>query len=128
MLKKGVWKMKCPYCKSEIDEASKTCQYCGRAIEENNELEVNDFSKLKETISEGKGAPQYNDGSSALGVLSIIFGALGGCLGFIFGIIGLGVYHDPDKKKLCRIGIGLFFGWVIVVIIVRILIPMLMMH
>lgn len=48
-----------------------------------------------------------------IGTCAIIFGALGGWLGLIFGIIGLCSSRDRFVRKNCKIGIGLFFGWII---------------
>lgn len=90
----------CQNCGAQIEENVEYCPYCGhptrRVVEEN--------------------VPR--DDSSVMGILAIVFGALGGWLGLVFGIIGLVMYKEPKNRKNCKIGIGLFVGWVVLAIII----------
>lgn len=96
----------CQNCGAKIEENIENCPYCGhptrRVVEEN--------------------VPR--DDSPVMGILAIVFGALGGWLGIVFGIIGLTMYKEPKNRKNCKIGIGLFVGWIVlwVIIIVAVVI------
>lgn len=56
--------------------------------------------------------------SSAYAVLAIIFGALGGWLGLLFGIIGLTKYKTTGLRVACIIGIVLFVAWIPLTVLV----------
>ncbi len=86
----------------------KYCSNCGKEVDENAFVCVNCGYKLMDQKEEG----------SALGILSIIFGALGGWLGLVFGIIGLCIYKTKENKRNCKIGIGLFVGWILLLIMI----------
>lgn len=85
----------CKYCGKEINASAVVCPYCGCQIEEMQPAE-----------------------SGGMGIAAIIFGALGGWLGLLFGIIGLSTYKTEKNRKNCKIGIGLFIGWIILWIII----------
>ncbi len=87
----------CQNCGSQIDDNTVVCPACG--------------CQVRELRTE----PEEN---SVYGVLAIVFGALGGLLGLIFGIIGLKTYKDERYRKQCKIGIGLFIGWIILAVII----------
>lgn len=53
----------------------------------------------------------------ALGILSIIFAALGGWLGLLFAIIGLCIYQKRENRLLCKIGLWIYLAEVILSII-----------
>lgn len=91
----------CKHCGQEVNDDSVVCHHCGRQIEE---LQI----KEKE--------------SSGLGVASIVFGALGGWIGLILGIIGLFTYKTEQNRKNSKIGIFLFAGWVVLAVTIAILI------
>lgn len=96
----------------------KYCQNCGAKIEDN----VNNCPFCGHPVRELVEENTQHDDSSVMGILSIIFGALGGWLGLLFGIIGLATYKEPKNRKNCKIGIGLFIGWVVLYIIMIIII------
>jgi uncharacterized membrane protein YvbJ len=86
----------CKFCGEEVSDDAVVCRHCGRQIEE-----------LQSASQEGSG----------MGIAAIIFGALGGWLGLIFGIIGLVTYKLPQNRRNCKIGIGLFLGWIVLYVI-----------
>lgn len=96
---------------SEVQGEYKFCKDCGKKINKNAEIcpycGVRQQNSVSSVVEE----------SGALGVLAIVFGALGGWLGLVFGIIGLCINKNPKNRKNCKIGIGLFFGWLILWII-----------
>lgn len=92
----------CKYCGAPIAPDAYVCPHCGRIVSENRVPD--DYESRRE---EG----------SALGILAIVFGALGGFLGLLFGIIGLCVYRTHSNRKNCKAGIGLFFGWIVLIIL-----------
>lgn len=86
----------CEHCGSQIDDHAVVCPKCGcqvRAL---------------------KTEPVEN---SIYGILAIVFGALGGWLGLVFGIVGLKTYKNETYRKYCKIGIGLFVGWIVIAVI-----------
>ncbi len=87
----------CKFCSQEVNDDAVVCCRCGRQIEE-----------LQSAGQEGGG----------MGIASIIFGALGGWLGLLFGIIGLSTYKLPVNRRNCKIGIGLFVGWIVLYLII----------
>lgn len=84
----------CSHCGAEVNDDAVVCVNCGCSLEKEKEE------------------------SSIWGILSIVFGALGGWLGIVFGIIGLCTYKEQSNRKKCKIGIGLFFGWVVLLFII----------
>lgn len=96
----------CRFCGGEMEDDNQFCPSCGKSVETN-------FDQLNKV--------QEKPESSGLGIASIVFGALGGFLGLIFGIIGLSSYKDPKNRRNCKIGIGLFIGWIILYIIINFL-------
>lgn len=86
----------CKYCGAQIAPDAFVCPHCGRQVGE---------------VSE----------SSIWGILAIVFGALGGWFGLLFGIIGLATYKNESNRKKCKIGIGLFIGWIVFYVIIMII-------
>ena len=97
--------MYCKHCGKEIDENSTFCQYCG--------------VKIDVYIESNKPIKTEN---SALGILGIIFSALGGSeLGLIFAIIGLCTYKTRGNKIRAWIALGLYLAWTVFSIVLQIL-------
>ena len=94
--------MFCKNCGEQLPDDANVCPKCGTSVRQEN--------------SQNEPVVQ-NQESSAIGILSIVFGALGGFLGLIFGIIGIATYKKPENKKKCYIGIGLFCAWIVIDII-----------
>lgn len=88
----------------------KYCEKCGSEIQDDAVVCANCGCATAEIKKEGK----------ALGVCAIVFGAFGGFLGLILGIIGLNVYKERSNKVNSAIGMGLFCFWVIAWIVMRI--------
>lgn len=89
----------------------KYCQKCGCEIHDDAVVCINCGCQVGEIKkSEGK----------AMGICAIIFGALGGWLGLLFGIIGLCIYKEPVNRRNCGIGLGLFGLWCLIYIIIKI--------
>ncbi|MDE6656831.1 MAG: zinc ribbon domain-containing protein [Anaeroplasmataceae bacterium] len=83
----------CSHCGAEVNDEAVVCVKCGCSL-----------GPVKEE-------------TSVFGILSIVFGALGGWLGLVFGIIGLCTYKEEANRKKCKIGIGLFIGWMALIFI-----------
>ncbi len=88
--------MFCKKCGKEMNDNEKVCSNCGYS-EENNSTEINE--------------------TPTIGILSIVFGALGGWLGLVLAIVGLCTYKKKENRTKCYIGMGLFIAWVILYII-----------
>lgn len=86
----------CEKCGSEIHDDTVVCPNCGHATEK--------------ITKEGK----------AIGICAIIFGALGGFIGLVLGIVGLNVYKERQNKINSAIGLGLFCLWAVAWIAIRI--------
>lgn len=86
----------CQKCGAQIDDNAVVCPHCG--------CQTSDLKVEKEE-------------TSTYGILAIVFGALGGWLGLVFGILGLKTYKNETYRKYCKIGIGLFVAWVVIAVI-----------
>ncbi len=95
--------MFCKKCGSEVEEGTAFCPKCGCSMNEEKQAPV---VKTQE--------------SKAIGILSIVFGALGGFLGLLFGIVGLCTYKEKANRRLCVIGMCLFAAWIVIAIILYI--------
>lgn len=108
--------MYCSYCGKKVNENQKHCVYCGTEnehyVENKNEEVITNTELQKNTVQENK-----DNVSSVYAILALIFGALGGWLGLLFGIIGLKNYTDTNKRTMCYIGIGLWAVWMIIMIL-----------
>lgn len=139
--------MKCRYCGADLRPDDKFCPKCGsRNIdykESGDSYTYRSPSDNPGTDASGKnedkaydayasqGSPSYTasynrpvyiykEETSTLGILAIIFSALGGFIGIILDIVGLCTYKKPENKKLCKIGLGIFLGWVVLYLILLI--------
>lgn len=92
----------CSHCGQEVADEAKICPNCGSEMDKHNSGE------------------EINE-SSTWGILSIVFGALGGWLGLVFGIIGLCTYKKKENRTKCIIGMSLFAVWMVLLIILMML-------
>ena len=111
--------MRCSNCGSEVAQSEKICGNCG----ENNAYYVQPYQPPPQQPYQPQGQPygqQYaqpqtqTKESKAYAILALIFGALGGWLGLLFGIIGLVKYKGDihsSERVMCWIGIGLWIFW-----------------
>lgn len=87
----------CEKCGAQIRDESVVCPYCGCTV---------------------RGAEEEED--STIATLAIVFGALGGWLGLVLGLVGLSKYKSEKYRKQCKIGIILFVVWVVLGVIIAI--------
>ena len=81
--------MYCKNCGKEIDDNSTFCPYCGQQIAENaDKFYNNGYNNQNNNNNNNKKESQV------IGILAIVFSALGGFLGIIFSIIGLVIYKE----------------------------------
>ena len=98
--------MYCKHCGNEIEENATYCQHCG--------------TKIEVYVESNKPLPKNEN--SAWGILAIIFSALGGSgLGLLFSIIGLCTYKTRGNKARAWIGLGLYIGWTVIIIVLNVL-------
>ena len=98
--------MYCKNCGKEIDDNSTFCPYCGQQIAENaDKFYNNGYNNQNNNNNNNKKESQV------IGILAIVFSALGGFLGIIFSIIGLVIYKEESNKKLCKIGLIITAAW-----------------
>lgn len=94
----------CTKCGAQMQDDANNCPYCGNPVNNNSTNNFNDGGYYQNNYSQ----PAENQ---IWGILSLIFGIIGGWLGIIFGIIGLCSYHneaDPNHKRnrnYCKAGI-----------------------
>jgi len=93
----------CSKCGKELNDETEYCPYCG--------------AEQYAAVSRPSEETAQNE-SSTLGVLSIVFGALGGLLGLVLSIIGLSTYKNETNRTYCKIGLGLCCMWVFILVIV----------
>lgn len=132
--------MKCTNCGADLSYNEKICSNCG----ENNDsymppaphYEQVESGDSRQNYSEEPQDPyiatesqQHNTNVNQMvkseeswlyAILALIFGALGGWLGLLFGIIGLIRYkelNESGKRVMCGIGIGLWVFWIIILAI-----------
>ncbi len=90
----------CKHCGNQLEDDAVVCSQCGTP--------VNEQSAEKEVVNE----------SSTLGILAIVFGAMGGWLGLILGIIGLCIYKRKENRQKCIIGMCFFAMWMVLLIVI----------
>ena len=128
--------MRCSCCGNEVREDERYCNNCGQNNEgyvEKKPIEKVEIQPTKPVSSVGTQHQQTyqqtniyqqhtyqapKQESATLGVLAIVFGALGGWLGLVLSIVGLCTYQSPEHKNKCKIGLGLFIGWVVLYAII----------
>lgn len=101
---------------SSYNPRTKYCKRCGAVIDE------------RAAICPKCGCSQYGDifekRTSLVGVLAIVFAVLGGWIGLVLAIFGMLIYYkgeDPDclkGRKYCEIAIGIFIGWIALVVLI----------
>ena len=108
--------MICEKCGKEILNFEKECPYCGHVMgtETNKEEAPTEEQKVVtqtveyQNIGETPYTKPMTTESKVLGILAIVFSALGGCLGLILAIVGLSTYKEEENRKLCKIAIVVF--------------------
>lgn len=91
----------CPNCGAEQGEVrTKYCSKCGAAVD------------IDAVVCPKCGCKLAEKESSAWGILSLIFGLLGGWLGLVLGIMGLKRCQKKSTRVMCILGIVFFVGWV----------------
>ena len=106
----------CKKCGNKVEKDNNFCSNCGEpAIEVENDVQPKvEFHQTENMQSDNS---QQNE-SPTIGILAIVFGALGGLLGLIFSIVGLSTYSNPTYRSYCKIGLWLVVGWAAISIIV----------
>lgn len=105
-------KKQCPFCASMMNVNCKYCPGCGSPM---------DIHEIQENSSRKSDSTNPND-NIVFGVLSLVFGALGGLLGLVFGFYGISNKKSGKNTKiLCWIGITLFFLWIVALIVLYII-------
>lgn len=121
--------MKCTCCGKEITSNDRYCRYCGQnnpnyvqPKEANTLNDVQNLNSVPEQPIYQKpvyyNVTQVQKENCAIGVLSLIFGIMGGWLGLLFGIIGLCKYKESGNRAMCWIGIVIYSIWLIFYIII----------
>lgn len=91
----------CTKCGEQLNDDAIVCPRCGCETE---------LGRAYRTNNSGSSVAQV------CGVLSIVFGMLGGFLGLILGIVCIASDKDKKYRSLGIIGIVLFLAWVVVFI------------
>jgi endogenous inhibitor of DNA gyrase (YacG/DUF329 family) len=145
----------CPYCGNKADKAEDKIDLSdygphdqnGEPIRSHEEEKpsLNDYGQMDSSSSSNKeneyhdprygasndnGNPTYPtamtmDTGRILGILSLVFGCLGGWIGIILGAIGLFKSKDKGTRTMCIIGIilGLIMAVIDILVIVYVYLP-----
>ncbi len=140
-----IYMKKCKNCGTIVPDDSKYCYKCGASsFVEEDDVSLSDYgasdpyhsvsnenedSSPKEEDANQVTTEENNQNCSSsvtsdnssyhtFAILSVVFGALGGLLGLIFGIIVLSGTKDKADRKKAIIGIALFSMWMIVTLII----------
>ncbi len=138
---------KCKNCGAIVPDDSNYCYQCGgTSFGEEDEVSLSDYGasdpyhsvpsgnddtsikpekvekteddqKIETTISNDGLRSSSDSIYHTLAILSIVFGALGGLLGLILGIVTLSCTKNRDDRKKAIIGISLFAMWSIIALI-----------
>lgn len=134
---------KCKYCGAKIPDDSLFCPKCGKSTssdislddyvsddayhyvnEEESEKEPSFDEQKEETQNQEPSSVQKESSSSSysnvFSILALVFGALGGWLGLLFGILTLCTSKVEKERKRAKIGIGLFCAWAVVTLILTV--------
>ena len=99
--------MFCSNCGKEIREDDAFCPYCG--MKQNSTVENSNINLSSTESSDEKTA-------RTCGILSIVFGCLGGIIGIILGIVGLSKAKKKENIQLNWIGISIGIAILIITI------------
>lgn len=95
----------CSRCGTQLEDNDVFCPSCG---EVRNITEVNNANNYRNSSQNNRQTMSKRDkDTKTLGILSIIFGALGGVVGLILGIICVTRDKNGPYAKYGYIGIGL---------------------
>ena len=95
----------CSRCGTQLEDNDVFCPSCGEVC---NITEVNNANNYRNSSQNNRQTMSKRDkDTKTLGILSIIFGALGGVVGLILGIICVTRDKNGPYAKYGYIGIGL---------------------
>ena len=138
--------MKCKCCGRDSTENDRFCPICGENNDEYVEIITSNASNSNGTYvnQQIKKVPIYpssptsnqNQGNTnvllysqtnvqitdpvegkGVAVCALVFSILGGWLGLIFSIIGLSMYKQRTNRNLCKAGLFIFIGWIVLLVI-----------
>ena len=125
--------MYCSNCGKLIAADNKYCPHCG--AQNKNVIETYSFGTSGSTFESQNDNPwgyrpqpfssmqtevSTKPEDQTLGVLAIVFSALGGFLGLILALIGLCSYKQEPGKKKCKTALIILGVWVGVIVIIYI--------
>ncbi len=121
----------CSDCGAEIQNDAKFCGVCGTKVEADNQdpfatpqaqtTTQDPFAtnNTQEAHNTNYTTQQNNkQESKTYAILSLIFGALGGWLGLLFGILGLSQYKNQSNRTMCILGIVFWAIWFVLTLFV----------
>lgn len=97
----------CSTCGSQINDECLICPTCGCSTELGKEKNLQQPQQQKDSTA-----------AMVCGILAVIFGALGGWLGALFGILNLALDKTKKYRALGIIGIVLFAVWIVILVII----------
>ena len=122
--------MYCSNCGKLIAADNKYCPHCG--AQNNNVIETYSFGTSGSTFESQNDNPwgyrpqpfssmqtevSTKPEDQTLGILAIVFSALGGFLGLVLAIIGLSHYKQEPGKKKCKTALIILGVWFVLGII-----------
>lgn len=97
----------CSKCGAQVDDDAVVYPKCGCQV-----------GTFKAAVQSGAVAENTTDTPKVIGILSIVFGSLGGWLGLVFALIGFGVDKQKKYTTYYVIGLCLYVAELIICLIV----------
>ena len=106
----------CPHCGAQNKNATSSYGYgsSGSTYETPNNTPWGYRPQTFSSIHADEGRPE----DQTLGVLAIVFSALGGVLGLILALVGLSKYKEEPGRKKCKTALILLAIWVVILILI----------
>jgi hypothetical protein len=118
--------MYCYHCGKEIPDDSIYCPYCGSEQKhggtEQEEKTEGFYQEAPEYDHHAEQMASYAHTTHVFSILALVFGAIGGLIGPIFGIISLTRHPSNQDKAMDIVGISCYVLWMIFAVVYAILI------
>ena len=109
----------CTECGNQVVDNAVVCPKCGCITVYGKERNRVIIAQRNQAIIAQKNENNKTGPGLALGILSLVFGALGGWLGLLFGILCICLDKTKKYRVLGVLGIILFILWIVILILIQ---------